>query len=150
MTEHDEQCALVRWANSQAWKYPALENLFAIPNGGKRKNGWWEKAEGLKAGVPDLFLAVPKWSSLGNEYLFHGLFIEMKFGKNKSSSNQLCWQGRLVMQGYQVEVCYSFEEAQRVVLEYLKEEDCYNGKERRVDDKPRWNVPWDETYERRK
>ena len=54
------------------------------------------------------------------------------------------------MQGYQVEVCYSFEEAQRVVLEYLKEEDCYNGKERRVDDKPRGNVPWDETYERRK
>lgn len=126
MSEHDEQSRLFAWAEENESWLPALKNLFSIPNGGKRKNGWWEKLEGLKAGVPDLFLAVPmcaldlKTAKHLPEHDMAGLFIEMKFGKNKSSRVQEDWQERLHLNGYQVEVCYSFEEAKDVILKYLK------------------------------
>src|SRR5699024_6741469 len=36
MTEHDEQVALIRWAELARGKYPALRWLHAVPNGGAR------------------------------------------------------------------------------------------------------------------
>ena len=58
---------------------PALEWLHAIPNGGSRGDsaksrqirGGALKAEGVRSGVPDIFLP---WPNAG----FHGLYIEMK------------------------------------------------------------------------
>ena len=74
-SEHAEQTALFCWAALPEVRaeYPVLELMFAIPNGGERNKivAGNLKAEGVKAGVLDIFLPVP---SKG----WHGLFIEMK------------------------------------------------------------------------
>ena len=63
-TEHEEQVGLVNWFRD---RFPMVL-IFAIPNGEKRSISVARrlKAEGVKAGVPDLF--VPEWD----------LWIEMK------------------------------------------------------------------------
>ena len=60
--EHIEQVKLFNWARQNESMYLHLSLLFAIPNGGHRHIGTARKlkAEGVKAGVPDCFLAVPK------------------------------------------------------------------------------------------
>jgi len=119
--EHDSQATLFTWANLQSGKYPDLKLMFAIPNesyGGTRRDmirGRRLKAEGRKAGVPDIFLPIPKFS-------YNGLFIEMKSKKGRVSDRQKGWLGNLGDQGYRCEVCYSFEEAKQVILEYLNNE----------------------------
>lgn len=112
--EHREQVALFYWSSLMLRKYPELELLFAIPNGGQRHKvaAMKLKAEGVKSGVPDVMLPVAKKK-------YHGLFIEMKFGKNKTSENQNIWIENLKQQKYKVEVCYSAEEAQNVIEKYL-------------------------------
>lgn len=122
--EHLEQTALIQWAKANERKYPALCNLFAIPNGGKLpyvrvgKGKIWSGQrfalvrEGLKRGVPDLFLAVAIRP-------FNGLFIEMKHGKNKPSSEQIDWINRLTEANYACKICYSFEDARDTILAYL-------------------------------
>lgn len=72
-TEHDEQVALFREMHLRGCTDPRWRQAFAIPNGGLRskKTAARLKAEGVKAGVPDIFLPVP----VG---LWSGLFIEMK------------------------------------------------------------------------
>jgi hypothetical protein len=68
------------------------KRLFAIPNGGQRslKAGSKAKAEGMMAGVWDLFLAVP------NHFNYQGgLFIEMKAPKGKLTESQTAFQTEL-------------------------------------------------------
>ena len=73
MSEHSEQAALFRWAAMQSKSIPALALLLAIPNGGARSltTGGRLKAEGVKAGVPDIVLPVPRGS-------YASLWIELK------------------------------------------------------------------------
>lgn len=112
--EHDEQCLLFRWAELHQRKYPELACMFAVPNAGKRsiRAAAYMKAEGLKSGVPDVCLPIPR----GN---YAGLWIEMKVGRNKPSANQQAWIKRLKAQGHHCAVCYSFEEAKVLVEWYL-------------------------------
>jgi hypothetical protein len=114
MSESTEQQALFEWAEFTAKKTPELRLLFAVPNGGKRNitTAAILKREGVKSGVPDICLPVPR-----NE--FHGLYIEMKFGKNKPTENQLWWIEQLRRQGYRVEVCYGWSEAVKVIVGYM-------------------------------
>lgn len=55
--EGEEQAALFRWAQFQSGKYPELDLMFHIPNGGKRGKAEAArfKAEGVKAGVRTYF-----------------------------------------------------------------------------------------------
>lgn len=89
-------------------------SIFAIANGGSRH--YLEainlKKQGVKAGVPDLFMPVP------NDQ-FHGLFIEMKYGKNKPTESQKQWVEYLNSVGYKSEVCYSGKEAISLIERYL-------------------------------
>lgn len=112
--EHDEQVLLFNWAALNEERIPELKNLFAIPNGGLRNKvvAVRMKAEGIKAGVPDICLAFPSGG-------FFGLFIEMKAGKNKTTPTQNEWIIRLQQANYCVVVCYGFEEAKREILDYL-------------------------------
>lgn len=89
--------------------------MFAIPNGGHRHIAVATKLkrEGVKSGVPDVCLPVPRRS-------YHGLFIEMKFNKNKPSAKQKDWIEALSEQGYFVRVCYSWQEASECIVDYLK------------------------------
>lgn len=112
--EHAEQVALVQWA---AWKQgacPALRLLHAIPNGGKRDpvTAARMKAEGVRAGVPDLCLSCPRGG-------FHALYIEMKVGRNRPSPEQQEWAALLRAEGYRVETCYGWQAAAQVIADYL-------------------------------
>lgn len=114
VTEHDEQVALFEWAALSEKNHPELKWMFAIPNGGQRHIVVAKKLkdEGVKPGVPDIFL--PK---ANKKYL--GLFIEMKVGKNKLTQNQETWIEALSQLGYACAVCYSVEEAIVDIEEYL-------------------------------
>ena len=123
MSEHDEQVKFFSWAKHLEGRHPQLKWMFAIPNGGKRKNGWWEKAEGLKKGVHDIFLPVPILSNGDGLGMFpslsHGLFIEMKFNKNKLTKEQAEFKIAMDAEGYKTATCYTFEEAKQAIIEYL-------------------------------
>jgi hypothetical protein len=118
MSEHEEQVALFEWAEMSMSMYPELENMFAIPNGGKRNVTVARKLkdEGVKAGVLDVLLAVPN-------HKYHGLWIEMKYGKNKLSELQLIWKERLEKYGYKVVVCYFWYDAVEEIKKYLEHRD---------------------------
>ena len=114
MTEAQEQQRLFNWAMLAAGRYPELKFMFHIPNGGSRNKieAANLKRQGVKAGVPDICLPVPR-----NGY--HGLWIELKVGKNKTTENQKRYISFLTNQGYDVAVCYGMEEAARKIVEYL-------------------------------
>lgn len=112
-SEHDLQTACVNWFRMQYREYAHL--LIAIPNGGQRdvRVARKLKAEGVVAGVPDLFLAVARGQS-------HGLWIEMKNGSAGRVSDAQQQQLLLLSDmGYEVAVCRTFEEFREKVQGYL-------------------------------
>jgi len=113
LSEHKEQVALFDFIRLNEERFPILKTVFAIPNGGHRhiKVAKKMKDEGVIAGVWDIFVATAV-----NEYC--GLFIEMKFGKNKLSENQEEFREN-VGNAYRWEVCYSWVEAAKVLIDYL-------------------------------
>ena len=113
VSEHKHQCALFEWAQIKSMQIPELEYLFAVPNGGFRHKATAGrlKAEGLKPGVPDVVWPVPRAG-------WHGLFIEMKFGRNKPTKNQTRWIEFLGEQGYYTVVCYTWTEAKDTIMRY--------------------------------
>ena len=114
-SEHEHQVALFQWAKFNEGTYPELALLYANPMGGKRpgRTGARLKAEGVKAGVPDITLPVARGG-------YHGLYIEMKYGKNRVTQKQDWWLRHLCLQGYRTGVCYSWEEARDVLVAYLR------------------------------
>jgi hypothetical protein len=90
--------------------------VFAIPNGGLRHIavGRRLKKEGVRSGVPDVFVAVPSGGK-------HGLFIEFKQPGNRMTAAQKIWKEMLWGQGYHVDVCFSAEEGVQLVESYLGE-----------------------------
>jgi hypothetical protein len=94
-TEFEEQCALVEWARLHERKYPGLELLFHVPNGGLRDKATAGKlkAMGTRAGVPDLILPIARRG-------FNGLFLELKVGRNTLTMLQRHWLEVLAAQGY--------------------------------------------------
>lgn len=114
VSESSEQISLFEWCEYSNGKYPELKLLFHIPNGGYRSaaTAGRMKAEGVKAGVPDLFLPVSRGG-------YHGLFIEMKAGKNKATLLQRQWLEDVKAQGYCAEVCVGWEEASKILTDYL-------------------------------
>ena len=114
MSEHDEQVALFNWAKMNDSRLPELGLLFAIPNGGQRHIlvAKKMKAEGVKAGVPDIFLPVVRGH-------FHGMFIEMKFGKNKLTKSQKAWAEKLIKADYEFITCWGWENAAEAIEYYL-------------------------------
>lgn len=112
--EHREQVFLFSWAAWAATERPELALMFAVPNGGRRDavTGARLKAEGVKAGVPDIILPVARGG-------YHGLFIEMKAGKNTATAEQRGWLAALEGQGYRAAVCRGAAEAMALLEEYL-------------------------------
>lgn len=114
-TEADEQKALFRWAEIAQGKYPELELMHHIVNEGRRdgRTGYNLRLMGMKRGVPDVCLPVARGG-------FHGLYVEMKRVKGgRPSPEQLWWRDKLREQGYRAEICYGWEDAVRVIREYL-------------------------------
>ncbi len=110
-----EQEALFDWADLMRGRHPELDMLYHIPNGGSRNKieAANLKRQGVKPGVPDLCLPVPSGK-------FHGLYIELKAGKNRPSGLQKDWIADLRRQGYAAEVCVGWMEAAELIEKYLK------------------------------
>ena len=129
LSEHQEQVALFKWAEYAVGRWPVLELLYAIPNGGLRpakertdKRGRRVRysveaqklrAEGVKTGVPDICLPVASG-------VFHGLYIEMKTRTGSPSEVQCRWIAALIRQGYRAEICHGWEQARAVIEDYLE------------------------------
>jgi len=124
--EHEHQVSVFEWAEANQEKYPFLEYMFAIPNGGGRpakmvkgndgkwtrfsREGFKMKKEGQKAGVPDIFLPYPKDG-------WHGLFIEMKRHGGRIRPDQKRWIEYL-KQNYFTAVCWNAFEAIHTIQLY--------------------------------
>lgn len=124
MSEHEEQKAVIQWCEMQKNIYPHVDRIFAIPNGGHRHKAvaGKMKAEGVKAGVPDLMLPVARGG-------YHGLFIEMKFGRNKPTESQRDWLDFLATQGYCIATCWDRDDAIETLIDYYEMDDgVYYGK----------------------
>ena len=125
---------------------PDLELLHAIPNGGKRDKVTAAKlkAEGVKAGIPDIFLPVPKAVLLNPQPAYRlepetryycGLYIELKRpatlvkGKRKAEivgraagstqDEQDSLIAKLKANGYAVSVCFGWQAAVTDIQKYL-------------------------------
>lgn len=112
--EAQEQTDLFNWAFYSKAKYPELDLMYHIPNGGSRNKieAAHLKRQGVKSGVPDIFLPVARGS-------WHGLYIELKAGKNKPTGNQKEWILRLREQGYAAEVAVGWIQAKELIEAYL-------------------------------
>lgn len=61
-TEADEQKTVIRWCILMEGRWPELEYIYHVPNGGSRnaREAANLKAQGVKPGVPDLELPVAR------------------------------------------------------------------------------------------
>lgn len=114
-TEADEQKAVIQWCILMEKRWPELEYLYHVPNGGSRNRieAANLKEEGVKAGVPDLELPAAR----GN---YTGLHIELKHGNNKVTADQDRFLKALRRMGRCAVVCYEAEPAIQVLSEYLQ------------------------------
>ncbi|MDA0238991.1 MAG: hypothetical protein O3A84_03055 [Proteobacteria bacterium] len=104
-TEHEEQRELVQWVRQT---YPGVR-IFAIANGGQRSRttGARLKAEGVSAGVPDLY--VPAWN----------LWIEMKRETGGVlSAPQRDWLAYLDSIGHGTILGHGFQDAKEKIMLY--------------------------------
>ena len=70
------------------------------------------KRMGVKAGIADIFIAIPN-------PIYHGLFIEMKVNNGKLSKEQRQFIGGMNSQGYMALCCYSYESARSEIENYI-------------------------------
>lgn len=115
-SEAQEQAEIFQWSNIVIRKYPCLKYLHSSLNGVKLTIGQAKKAknQGMKRGVPDLFLPVKTKN-------FNGLFIELKAMKGKTSPEQKDFIQFLNSQGYFATVCYGSKNAINTIELYLKD-----------------------------
>jgi len=118
-SERGEQVALFAWAGLNQHLYPQLKWLYAIPNANSHRM----VAEGVRAGVSDVFLPWPN-IAVGNHGA-SGLYIEMKTEKRRNQKNgglsqdQIDFIDYATKAGYKCHVCYSWIEAKKAIEEYL-------------------------------
>jgi hypothetical protein len=149
--EHAHQSALFMWANmavkfgyfvanhKEAYIEPgwAMKNargdliwqlkwLHAIHNQGHGDaiRGAKAKAEGVKAGVSDIFLPYPMRYDGGFNLALpavtkHGFYLELKVAKNQPSNEQLEFKANMLHVGYHADIAWGWLEARSKLLEYL-------------------------------
>lgn len=117
-SEHEHQVALFQWRDKLGIReFPELRWMFAIPNGGLRHFEVAQKlkAEGVQAGVSDVFLAVARGG-------FHGMWIEMKRCGGKTTKKQREFLEGMVAQGYYCIVGFHWEATANEIVQYMKGE----------------------------
>lgn len=123
--EYEEQKQVIKWWRGlrDCKAIPGNYHLICTDTAAKRTKMQQVryKAMGGEAGVADLFLSVPRG-------IYNGLFIEMKDpdrkaktdrGKGGVSPEQFVFLADMEDLGYVSAVCYSAEEAQKVICNYL-------------------------------
>lgn len=101
-SEHQIQSTFCEWLDKSGYQ----NDYFAVPNAARRspRHGAYMKEEGLRAGVPDLFITIGVHGS-------HGLFLEFKTQKGRLTESQRERINLLTLRGYSCEVVRSVEEA---------------------------------------
>lgn len=119
--EEEIQAAFFEWW--ELWAPPRripTQLCFAIPNGGHRHPAVAAKlkAQGVRAGVSDVFLMVPAGG-------FHALILEFKRQgeKVKPGGSQEAFISEVRLRAYNALVVQSTEEAIRAVQQYLARAD---------------------------
>lgn len=106
--EHKLQVSIAKWLD---WTqdFP----FFAIPNGGLRniKVAAQLKAEGVKAGVADMFWMISndKWD---------GLFVEVKIKGNYQQPSQKEFEALCLKNGYYYAVVRSIEDCEELINQF--------------------------------
>ncbi len=148
-SEHAQQAAFFCWLANNAQRIdPRLMFAFAIPNGGERNAAVASrlKAEGVKAGVPDIFIPIPtvhlthppqaNQANQANQtpihtVTYHGLWLEFKRPQSTTtitktvkkqgelSQHQIKWREYLISQNYAHFVVYTYLQAVTTTLNYL-------------------------------
>lgn len=114
-TESKIQQRIIKWWAMEAAQRKIPESLLmAFPLQGQRSkaNGSRMKAEGMRAGTPDMFLAVP----MGK---YHGLWIELKRPTGRIAPSQKTMLAELDAQGYAAYASYGFDAAVKLITGYL-------------------------------
>lgn len=113
LSESQIQKECVAWFRHE---FPTIEPLFfAVPNGGAR-NVWTAKImkdEGVRAGVADLILLVPKGG-------YASLCVEMKTPKGVQSDSQREFERLVTQMRSKYVICRSLEDFQKAIKDYLK------------------------------
>lgn len=130
--EHRIQAELIARVRLLERNNPDLCDLHAIPNGGHRGRAaaGKMKAEGVKRGVPDLFLPVPRDGRTHNPAsphdvhgrLYYGLYLETKTPAGRLTPEQRDFLTRAVGRGYACATYREPGEGVRRLLQYLRGE----------------------------
>jgi hypothetical protein len=115
------QAALFDWVKWEVARRPELYLIYAVPNGavagpGRFATVNWMKSQGMKNGVPDVCLPVPRGG-------FCALYIEMKTESGELTDEQDKFIAVLRHYGNKVVVCRSSESAIAEITEYLDDRD---------------------------
>jgi hypothetical protein len=115
--ESQIQRALIKWWSIAHVAFAVPEHLFlSIPNGGRRDaiTGAMLKLEGARKGACDLLLLQKrgKWGAL---------LVELKTETGRLSPEQGYFINDAEFAGYCTAVCHSYDQAVRVITEYLDE-----------------------------
>lgn len=124
-TEFAEQTALFQWCALNVGKYPDLKWYYAIKNeekSGSVIRGNRSRISGTKKGVSDTCLPVKRGA-------YSGLYLELKRlslkpkkkGRGGVSDEQLEFGAFVQSQGFGFVVCYGWEEAAKILVQYLEQ-----------------------------
>lgn len=113
-SEHQEQAALFEYLELESGRHPEYRLAFAVPNGARTSMSVAKKlkAEGLRAGVPDVCIPIPSGK-------YHGMFLELKRLGGKPSDVQMEWLEALRNQGYYATICEGWIAAKNEIELYL-------------------------------
>ena len=107
-SENSIQKAVIQWVNLQ----PRIKKfIIHIPNEGKRTKQYGKslKDMGMRPGVSDLFIAMPRHN-------YYGAWIELKSKNGKLNTKQKNFMIDMMSQNYLTETCNSIEET----IEFIK------------------------------
>jgi hypothetical protein len=109
-SEHLTQVAYFSWARM----HPEAKRAYAVPNAAKRsmRLAAYMKAEGMRAGVLDVHLPIPRGDCAG-------LWIEFKAGSNDLTPEQQAEAEQLAKDGYAVFACWGAIVAIELTQQYL-------------------------------
>ena len=114
-SEAQEQAAVIDWWRFACRKYgvPEVALLHVANEGtGSAARGRLQKRQGVRAGVADLFLSVPRGA-------FSGLWIEMKRKGGCVRPEQREFLSNMQALGYDGAVCHGADEARAVITAYM-------------------------------
>lgn len=113
-SEASEQETIIALCKFREQQHPELKLLHHCPNGGSRNRieAINLKRQGVKAGVSDLHLPVPKGA-------YASLYIELKYGRNTLSTEQKEWLQNVAEYKNYAVTCYGADVAMKVIEEYI-------------------------------